>query len=406
MREQKRKKKKVQKERKKLNERLNLKMVLKGDEGPTLQGEDMFSLKLIKDKTDLNLVIDADPNIAPDEEEKPDKAAIKFEKYAKDQGHLDSSGLYYKDSDSELEMESDEEEEAVTEGLGFSDAEDDEEEDDKVSKRKQLKEKPKKASKTSSHPLITDLDYRGNEEKRASKAQLFFQRDIFKNLIDEKDEDADLDKIIEDCKRKGAKVVGEDSHVKGQTSKAKQTKKQQKTQQESTDSDYGSENESNSDSDSDSDSDYDIERSAPPKDSKQMKRDGFEVVKSDVKKRKMTVEDLALGTVMINSKKAKRDLIDAGWNRYAFNDTNLPDWFVDDEKKHMHVEAPVPKELVDDYKRRMEELNVRPIKKVIEAKARKKRRAVKKLQKAKKKIEALVDNVDVTDREKSKQIKQ
>lgn len=54
----------------------------------------------------------------------------------------------------------------------------------------------------------------------------------------------------------------------------------------------------------------------------------------------------------------------------------------------------------------MQDINARPIKKVIEAKARKKKRMIKKMERAKKKVEALMENADMSEREKSQQIRQ
>lgn len=327
----KRKKKRALKERKKLNERLNLKMVLKGDDGPTMEGDELFSLKTIKDKSDMSKIIDQAPDVLAESEDEDDddiKMKKKFERFNVDDSRLDSSGLYYKDTDSELEMESDDGdgEETFKEGLGLSDSESEEEKSPKKTAKNKKKE----------HPLITDLDYRDKETKRAQKAELWFERDVFKNLIDEKDEDADLDKMVEEYKKKGAKIVGEHDEEAAKKGKFKK--------ETSSDSDYSSDETSDSD---DSDSDYDVEQEML-KTTNNPKKDGFEIVQATkaagIKgKRKLTEEELALGTLMVNSKRMKRDLIDGAWNRYAFNDSNLPDWFVEEEKKHMRREAPVPK---------------------------------------------------------------
>lgn len=107
-REQKRKKKKVHKERQKLNERLNLKMVHKGDEGPKLEGDDMFKLNQIQTYQQLEQVMDQTPDVVAESEEDSDNEEVKPKtvRYEKDAGHLDSKGLHYKlesseDSDSD-----------------------------------------------------------------------------------------------------------------------------------------------------------------------------------------------------------------------------------------------------------------------------------------------------------------
>lgn len=116
------------------------------------------------------------------------------------------------------------------------------------------------------------------------------------------------------------------------------------------------------------------------------------------KHKRLTPEQLALGAKMIYSKKAKRDIINDGWNRYMFNDEGLPAWFVKDEQKHMVKPLDVSKAEVDEVKERQTEMNVKTIKKVVEARARKKKRTDKKMEKARKKSEAILENADMTDK--------
>jgi len=96
------------------------------------------------------------------------------------------------------------------------------------------------------------------------------------------------------------------------------------------------------------------------------------------------VESLAIGTMLIR-KKTRRELEDGMFHRYTYNETDLPSWFSDDEKQHAQQELPLTKEAVMAIRKRWKEINTRPIKKVAEAKARKKIRVSRKISKAKEK---------------------
>ncbi|XP_071872427.1 pre-rRNA 2'-O-ribose RNA methyltransferase FTSJ3 [Bombus fervidus] len=395
----KRKKKKANKERQKLNERLKLKMIHKGNEGPVLEGDNMFSLKDIRTHQQLENIMDQHPDrvAESDVDSDAEQRKPKRVRYNKDEGHLDSSDLYYKTEDSELEDSSDasnDDSDSNKSGLGLNESDDDD--------TKKVSKKRKNIDEDAENPLLTDLDHRDKKTKRIHKAELWFEKDIFKNLEVEKDEDFELDKMVEEYKKKGGRIIGQDGSIDSdKENKVKRSKNIQKKKQgdDEDNDDYNSD---------DTDSDYDVDKMVSTTKSKKDKisgKDNPQAASAKSKKRKrLSEEDLALGSLLVQSKKTRRDLVDSAWNRYAFNDEKLPDWFVQDEEKHMKNVMPVPKELVDEYKKRVEDLNVRPIKKVIDAKSRKKRRALRKLKQAKKKAETIMDNTDISDREKAKQV--
>ena len=65
----------------------------------------------------------------------------------------------------------------------------------------------------------------------------------------------------------------------------------------------------------------------------------------------------------------------------------------------------VDPEVVEKYREKGKEVNVKTIKKVVEAKARRKRKVAKKMERAKKKAEAVLENEDLGSREKASEIK-
>lgn len=210
-RDAKRKRKKANKERSKLADKLNLKMVIQGDAGPREEGDAMmFSLQNIKNRSQLDTLIDVEPDFVLERKKHP-KLKSKFVKYDRDgKGDLFEQDDVYLSAD---EQEDDSDLEKTGE-MAFNDSENEETNEKKTNIERNR------------NPLITDLDFRGKQDKRVSKAELWFSKDSFKTLqkADEQEEDFDLDALANDYENKGVKVaeggtkVDKDQLVKGKKS--------------------------------------------------------------------------------------------------------------------------------------------------------------------------------------------
>lgn len=114
---------------------------------------------------------------------------------------------------------------------------------------------------------------------------------------------------------------------------------------------------------------------------------------------------MTIAQQLVNRQTTATQLLDDGFNKHAFNDKEgLPSWFLDDEMKHFRSNIPVTKEAVEAIRAKLRALNARPIKKVAEAKARKKMRAFKRIANAQKKAESVLETDDLTEKEKAAQI--
>lgn len=116
-------------------------------------------------------------------------------------------------------------------------------------------------------------------------------------------------------------------------------------------------------------------------------------------------EILACAKKMLR-KKQREQILDDAYNKYMFDDEGLPQWFLDEERRHRQAIKPVTKEEIAAMRAQFKEINARPAKKVAEAKARKKRAAMRKLEKVRKKANSISDQADISDRSKRKMIDQ
>ncbi|OAA77434.1 AdoMet-dependent rRNA methyltransferase spb1 [Akanthomyces lecanii RCEF 1005] len=119
----------------------------------------------------------------------------------------------------------------------------------------------------------------------------------------------------------------------------------------------------------------------------------------------ITAEAMTLAHQLASGKKTSQDVIDDGFNKHAFRDRDgLPEWFIEDESKHDKPHKPISKAAAQAIKEKLRAFNARPIKKVREAKARKKIKAAQKLERLKKKSDMLAADEGMTEKEKADSI--
>jgi len=380
----KKKKKRVREVKKKMRERLASKLEVAGeDEG--IQEQDLFGLNLMTNNAEVNAVGEMDCDDIEEEEES--------ESEDEDEGDSDDS----EDSDAYVYGDDELYEKRPKKGLPPP-------EEPKLKKRKK--------NDTSANPLLVEMN-EGEGENNAEnvgavkKAKQWYQKDVFKDVDDTGDnevaDDYDIEQMLMNFKKKGGKVLQKPQEANPEV---KQDKEKDGEDEEDGD-DSSDDEESDAEDDSSSDEEVD-DRSISQGKSKEVqpevknqKKNGFEIAKKEY----LGPEELAMGMAMATSQKRKRDIIEGAYNRYTFNDEGLPAWFTEDENKHTYRQVPVTREEVEEYKQRMRELNARPIKKVIEAKAKKKSKLVMKLNRARKKAQGILDSTETSSAEKQDQIK-
>ncbi|KAL4931500.1 rRNA methyltransferase spb1 [Aspergillus undulatus] len=284
------------------------------------------------------------------------------------------------ESESESEYESDDEEDRLERELDSLYEQYQESKENKDSKLRA--KKARKDYEAEEWEGFSDSDKEGSDDEAddaeskapalptngalSNNAALFFDQDIFQGLEDVGDEEDDTDSgTVEDEKPESKTAV--------EKPKAKETKK-------------------NKPSEDSSDDEFE-ETDEPRKKNGQLDIDII------------TAEAMALAQSMATGEKKSQDVFDDGFNRYSFRDVDgLPEWFLDDEGQHSKPNRPITKAAAAAIQEKMRAINARPIKKVLEAKGRKKFKAAQKIEKLRKKSALLADDDTLSERDKAQAI--
>ncbi|KAL6851811.1 Spb1 C-terminal domain-containing protein [Trichoderma novae-zelandiae] len=229
--------------------------------------------------------------------------------------------------------------------------------------------------------FLTDLDGQAGETQDglSRKASAFFSQDIFKEIT-------------------GGSLLGEEDEATAQASGTKARTQELSTQKPmqklSLDDDAF---------DSEDDKGFEVVRAEDDDDNweEKEKRRSDGRIDIDI----ITAEAMTLAHQLATGQKTSHDAIDDGFNKRAFRDKDgLPEWFLDDEGKHDKPQKPITKAAAVAIKEKLRAFNARPIKKVREAKARKKFKTAQKLEKLKKKSDMLANDEGMTEKEKAETI--
>ncbi|KAL8569837.1 hypothetical protein ACOMHN_038530 [Nucella lapillus] len=361
----KRSKRKKRRERKLMSKkrmRLDLKMDLPDDRLDYGDDAGVFSLSKIRTKQALDHVQQGDVSFMDGDilehgsDDDDDDANTVLMKRRKLMEAYDKQSKKYIDPSEYPSDEEGMEEPSLLEMEGVSDGGSDDEDDDDVD----------------NNPLVVEME--SKDSRDCARTAAWFSKGMFEGLEKEEDEATELKAMTSSYGKKGATVLGPTSSKTSGKDGPKSSK--------------------SSDKDG-------------PKSSKSSDKNDFEVVPvATAEDQKLNAVGLALGTAIAHSKKRRRDIIQSGYNKYMRGkDEDLPDWFSKDEKRHCQLQMPVTKEEVQEYVMKMRAIDARPIKKLAEARARKKKKMVKRLEKARKKAEGVGDTVDVSEKEKMLQMK-
>jgi len=216
------------------------------------------------------------------------------------------------------------------------------------------------------------------------RASMWFDSPLFADVDEDEDEEEDEDEAIKSNKRKLEPSPEDDN-----TPNAKKPKLEEESKSVNS--------KSTTDSKPDENTPF-IEVPREPVNPEELSIDDYDINDK--------AEILALGKLMLDNPVSRNEVMESTTNRYMFPDDGrlLPEWFKDDEDKHNKPQLPVTKEMVAKYREELKAIDSKSTKKVTEAKARKRKRYLLKLQQARSKAKAIVDSGDLTERDKVKQI--